>query len=196
MFVNYITLMLINMVAGLFLLATFVYQGLDSTNPKQWIPGFGMTGAIALVTGLHMIFNWPVPGSFNIAYGEMTVLFGILFIAASVALAMGWELLTIAIYAFFAGLAAIVIGIRVLNLNLTQRPLLSGIGFILTGLGGVLASPTLLYLRTNKTWRLIGAVVLILAALIWALTGYLAYWGHLAQYSNWKPPTIPTMQSP
>lgn len=193
MFVNYITLMLINMVAGLILLATFVYQGLDSTTQKRWIPGFGMTGAIALLTGLHMIYNWPVPGSFNIAYGEMTVLFGILFITASLALAQGWELLTIAIYACFAGLAAIAIGIRVINLGLTRTPLLSGIGFILTGLGGVLAFPTLVYLRTNKAWRLIGAVVLIVAALIWAFTGYMAYWGHLADYSNWKPPT---MQAP
>jgi putative membrane protein len=190
MFVNYITLMLVNMVAGLFLLAAFVYQGLDSTHQKQWIPGFGMTGAIALATGLHMIFNWPVRGSFNIAYGEMTVLFGILFIATSVALAQGWDLLTIAIYAFFAGGAAIVIGIRLINLSLTRSPILSGIGFILTGLGGVLASPTLLYLRTNKTWRLIGAVVLSVAALIWAITGYMAYWGHIGQYSNWQPPVM------
>ncbi|MEW6493736.1 MAG: DUF981 domain-containing protein [Cyanobacteriota bacterium] len=190
MFVNYITLMLINMVAGLFFLATFVYQGLDSTYQKRWVPGFGMTGAIALVTGLHMIFTWPISGSFNIAFGETTVLFGILFITTSIALALDWDLLTVAIYGFFAGLAAIVIGIRIINLGLTRRPLVSGIGFILTGLGGVLASPTLVYLRTNKAWRIMGAVVLIVAALIWAVTGYMAYWGHLAQYSNWKPPTM------
>lgn len=175
------------MVAGLVLLATFVYQGLDSSTQKHWIPGFGMTGAIALVTGLHMIYTWPVTGSFNIAFGETTVLFGILFLTTSISLALGWDLLTVAIYAFFAGLAAIIIGIRLINLDLTRRPLLSGIGFILTGLAGVLAAPTLLYLRTNKTWRLIGAVVLIVAALIWAVTGYLAYWGHMAQYTDWQP---------
>lgn len=178
------------MVAGLFFLATFVYQGLDSTHQKRWVPGFGMTGAIALVTGLHMIFTWPISGSFNIAFGETTVLFGILFITTSIALALDWDLLTVAIYGFFAGLAAIVLGIRIINLGLTRRPLVSGIGFILTGLGGVLASPTLVYLRTNKAWRIMGAVVLIVAALIWAFTGYMAYWGHLAQYSNWKPPTM------
>ncbi len=104
----------------------------------------------------------------------------------SIALAQGWDLLTVAIYGFFAGLAAIVIGVRIINLDLTRRPLLSGIGFILTGLGGVFAAPTL-YLQTNRTLRIIGAIVLIAAALIFALTGYLAYWGHLADYSNWKP---------
>ncbi|MBD2001812.1 MULTISPECIES: DUF981 family protein [Cyanophyceae] len=189
MFVNYITLMLINMVAGLFILASYVYWGLGADNQKRWIPGFGMTGAIALVTGLHMTFTWPVTGSFNIAYGETSVLFGILFVAASIAIAQGWDLLTVAMYAFFAGLAAIVIGARIINLNLTRQPLLSGIGFILTGLGGVLAAPSL-YLQTNRTWRMIGAAVLIIAALIWALTGYMAYWGHIANYSDWKPPIM------
>lgn len=92
MFIDYITLMLINMVAGLFILAHYVYQGLDGTHQKQWIPGFGMTGAIALTTGLHMIWTWPLAGSFNIAFGETTVLFGILFIEVSIALAQGWEL--------------------------------------------------------------------------------------------------------
>jgi len=189
MFINYITLMLINMVAGLCLLAYFVYKGLGDTNQKRWIPGFGMTGAIALTTGLHMIFTWPLRGSFNIAYGEMSVLFGILFVGASLALAMGWDLLTVAIYGFFAGLAAIVVGVRIINLGLTRQPILSGIGFILTGLSGVCAAPAL-YFQTNRQLRLAGTGVLIAAALIWALTGYMAYWGHLAQYSDWVPSTM------
>lgn len=59
MFINYITLMLINLVVGLFLLAGYVYLGLSEAHQKRWIPGFGMVGAIALTTGLHMIFTWP-----------------------------------------------------------------------------------------------------------------------------------------
>ena len=186
MFVNYIPLMLINMVAGLFILASYVYLGLDGTQQKRWIPGFGMTGAIALTTGLHMIFTWPVPGSFNIAFGEMSVLFGILFIGASLSLANEWDLLTVTIYAFFAGVAALVIGLRILNLGLTRQPILSAIGFILSGLSGICAAPAL-YLRTNHTLRLIGSIVLVAAALIWTFTGYMAYWGHLADYSKWVP---------
>jgi putative membrane protein len=186
MFVNYIPLMLINMVAGLFILASYVYLGLDGTQQKRWIPGFGMTGAIALTTGLHMIFTWPLPGSFNIAFGELSVLFGILFIGASLSLANEWDLLTVTIYAFFAGVAALVIGLRILNLGLTRQPILSAIGFILSGLSGICAAPAL-YLRTNHTLRLIGSVVLVATALIWAFTGYTAYWGHLADYSKWVP---------
>ncbi|MBD2451271.1 DUF981 domain-containing protein [Nostoc sp. FACHB-152] len=189
MFIDYITLMLINMVAGLILLADYVNRGLVSANQKQWIPGFGITGAIALTTGLHMTFTWPVRGSFNIAFGETTVLFGTLFIAAAIALALDWDLWTIAIYAFFAGLVAVVVGIRIINLSITRTPVLSGIGFILTGLGGICAAPAI-YWKNHRIWRLIGPGVLIIAALIWAFTGYLAYWSHLESFQQWVPAPI------
>lgn len=190
MFIDYITLMLINMVAGLVLLAGFVYQGVGHSHAKQWIPGFGIAGAIALVTGLHMTFTWPIGGSYNIAFGETSVMFGMLFIGASVCLAAGWDLFSLGIYAFFAGLAAIIIGARIMNLGLTRLPLMSGLGFILTGLGGVASAPTLLYFKTNRTWRILGAVVLLSAAFIWALTGYLAFWNHLEGFQKWVPETL------
>lgn len=133
-----------------------------------------------------MTLTWPVPGSFNIAFGEMSVLFGTVFIGASVAIAQNWDLMTVTIYAFFAGAAAILVGVRIMTLGLTTQPILSGIGFILSGLGGVCATPALL-LRTNRTLRLIGAIVLVAAALIWALTAGVAYWGHIAKFSNWVP---------
>lgn len=116
----------------------------------------------------------------------MSVLFGALFLASAIAIAFSWDLITVAVYGFFAGVAALAIGLRIINLGLTKQPLLSGIGFILTGLGGVFAAPTL-YFKTNRTLRIVGAIILVVAALIFGLTGYLAYWNHLADYSNWKP---------
>ncbi|MFQ4136520.1 DUF981 family protein [Nodosilinea sp. PGN35] len=190
MFIDYITLMLINMVAGLVLLADFVYRGLDGANLKRWIPGFGLVGAIALATGLHMMWTWPIPGSFNISFGETTVLFGGLYLAAAIAIAQGWDLLSLTVYAFFAGLTAIVVGARIINLGQTQQPLVAGLGFILTGLGGVLAAPTLVYLRGNKSWRTLGAAVLLVAALVWAIIGFRGYWGHMEGFSDWQPPAM------
>jgi putative membrane protein len=182
MFIDYITLMLINLVAGLTLLAAYVYFGLDEPNQKRWIPGFGVAGAIAFVTGLHMT----VIGSFNIAFGETSVLFGILLIGTSVALAMGWELLTLSIYGFFAGLVSLLIGARIINLGLTLMPLRAGVAFILVGLGGVFAAPTL-YFKKNRLLRTVGAIVLIVAALIFLSIGLESYWSHLVNFSNWQP---------
>jgi putative membrane protein len=186
MFIDYLTLMLINLAAGLALLAAYVYFGLDEPNQKRWIPGFGVVGGIALVTGLHMTLTWPIIGSFNIAFGETTVLFGILFAGTSLALAMGWELISLGIYGFFAGLVSLLIGFRIMNLGITQIPLLTGIGFILVGLGGIFSAPTL-YLKKNRLLRTIGGIVLIVAAFIFAYIGLTAYWAHLAGFSKWTP---------
>ena len=186
MFIDYVALMLINMVAGHFILAFFVYKGIDEEDRKKWVPGFAMTGLIAFLTGLSMIWTWPLPGSYNSAYGEMSVFWGILFLGAALAMSQGWELFTVTIYGFFAGLAAIVLGIRIINLNMTLMPLLSGIGFILSGTGGVFSTPAL-YMRKNKIFRIMGVVVLVIAGLIWALTGYMGYWGHMEAFMKWQP---------
>lgn len=186
MFIDYVTLMLINLAAGLALLAGYVYWGMGSSNQRRWIPGFGVVGAIALVTGLPMTLTWPIPGSFNIAFGETTVLFGILLVGASLTLAMGWELLTLGIYGFFAGLVSLLIGLRFINLGLTPVAVPAGIGFILVGLGGMCSALTL-SLKENRLLRIIGAIVLIVAAFIFAFIGLSSYWVHLDTFSTWQP---------
>ena len=186
MFIDYISLMLINMSAGLILLAWYLYEGFDSGDQKKWVSGFAATGAIALVNGLHMTWNWPLPASYNVAFGEMSVLYGILFLCASLSLAKGWDLSSVGVYAFFAGLTAVIIGIRIVDLKLTQEPGLSGIGFILSGSSGMMIVPVL-YLKNNKAIRLFVACMLVIAALIWLRTGYKAYWGHLGSLAGWKP---------
>jgi putative membrane protein len=99
---------------------------------------------------------------------------------------MGWELLTLGIYGFFAGLVSLLTGIRIINLGLTPIPLLVGIGFILVGVGGIFSAPTL-YLKAPRLLRTIGGIVLIVAALFFAFIGLGAYWVHLAEFSTWKP---------
>jgi putative membrane protein len=178
MFIDYVALMLINMVAGLVTLAWFLWSDLGKTNNQRWAPAFAISGLVAAVCGFAMAFSWPLPRPYNVAYGESSVLLGVLFLAAAWCLAKGWDLSPIGIYAFFAGWVAVVIGIRIIQLGLTQEPRLSGTGFILTGLGGVLAGVILSH-RQNRVLRRLGAAVLTVAALIWALTGYMAYWGHL-----------------
>lgn len=189
MFIDYVPLLLINMTAGFFLLAWYVYKGIDDIDQKRWAPAFAIVGFIALICGMHMSWFWPLPGSYNVAFGEMSVFFGVLFLAAALAFANGWNLIPLAIYGLFAGLAAILIGIRIKNLHLTQEPVISSIGFILSGAAGIFAGPVL-YFRKNKALRIMSAIVLLAAAVIWARTGYTAYWNHLSSLSKWTPATM------
>jgi len=183
MFIDYVTLMLINMAAGLFVLALFLIRDIDRENNRFWAPAFALPGMIAVICGFAMTFSWPLPKPYNIAYGETSVLLGFLFLAAAWSIAKGWELFPLGIYAFFAGLTAVIIGIRIINLGLTNEPLISGIGFILTGSGGVFAE--IVILNRRKKWlRIIAFIILIAAAIIWARTGFLAYWMHLQTKGN------------
>jgi putative membrane protein len=189
LFIDYVPLLLINMATGLCMLAHFVYAGLDAPDPKRWVPGFATVGIIATLAGLHMSWTWPLPGSYNVAFGELSVFLGILFLGAALALDKGWDLTVVTIYAFFAGLAAIVLGIRIGQLGLTKTPQLTAVGFLLSGAGGVFALPVL-YLKQNRALRVTGALMLIAAAAIWAVIAYVAYWNHMSDYAKWVPATM------
>ena len=189
MFIDYLPLLLINMAAGLVILASYLKGCLSNQQDKGWAAAFYIVGAIAFFFGMHMTLTWPLPASYNVAFGETSILFGALFLAAGFSIANGYSLLPVALYAFFAGTTAIVLGLRIINLHLTQAPLLSGAGFILTGLGGILLLPALRF--SSARWmKILVAVILVAAALLWIYTGCTGYWAHLKNFAQWKPVTM------
>lgn len=179
-FIDYVTLMLVNMVGGLLVLAFFLWRDVsfEPEMNQHWAPAFAVPGLIAAVCGFAMTFTWPIPSPYNIAFGETSAMFGLLLLGASWALAKGWKLLPLSIYAFVAGLTAVVLGIRISDLGLTSNPALSALGFVLTGSGGVFAGLVLRF-KYNSVLRRIGSIVLLSAAAIWLYTGVTGYWAHL-----------------
>jgi putative membrane protein len=129
-------------------------------------------------------------GSYNIPFGEMSVLFGALFVGGAIAAFRGWEMLSLGIYATFAGAASIVLGIRMYSLHMTSEPLVAAGGFILTGLMAVLSLPVY-YLRANRLVRILATIALAGAAAIWLTFAFLGYWAHLANFAKWLPSTMP-----
>ena len=117
------------------------------------------------------------------------MLLGALFLGAALACAKGWRLDSLAIYAFVAGLAAVVLGIRILSLHLSAAPLPAAGGFFLTGGAGVLACPALA-LRSNRLVRILGALALVGAAALWAFTGIMGMWMHMELFAKWQPATM------
>lgn len=190
MFIDYLTLIMINLVAGTALLAYYIYAGMDAKDQRPYAAGFGIVGLLGVILGLTLTFTWPLPGSYNIGYGEATTLFGAVFLGAAIALSQGWDLMPVAIYGFFAGVDAVIVGTRIISLDLTKEPILSGIGFIMAGLGGVLAAPLLGLLKKSKTFRIIAALVVLVTALLWAVTFSTSLWGHLASFAKWVPATM------
>jgi putative membrane protein len=188
-FIDYLTIIMINLVAGTALLAYYLFKGFSAEDQRPFAAGFGIVGLLGVVLGLVLTLTWPLPGSYNIAYGESTTLFGGVFLATAFALYHRWDLKPITVFAFFAGVYAVIVGLRILSLELTKEPLLSGIGFILAGAGGVLAFPVFPLLK-NKTFRTAASVVLLVTALLWAFTFYNSLWGHMESFGVWLPATL------
>ena len=176
--IDYVTLLLFNMISALVVLAFFLWSGLARPGREHWAPVFGICGLVATVAGFAITFTWPIPAPYSEVYGEMSVLLGALFLGAAWTLVRGGSLLPLGIYAFFAGAAGVVAGIRIIQLSLTQTPILAGIGFILTGLGGVGAGITL-WRPDRRKLRTIGGVLMLVAAGIWIAVGYTGYWHHM-----------------
>lgn len=114
-FIDYVTLLLTNMTAALVVLAFFLWWGLCREDQGKWAPAFGVSGLVATIVGLVMCFTWPLPKPYNSAFGDMSVLFGVLFLGAAWALSRGWSLTPLGVYAFVPGLAAIVMFVAALT---------------------------------------------------------------------------------
>jgi|GEM_PF-202836 len=176
--IDYVTLLLVNMVAGLVVLASFLWCGIEHKDCRDWAPAFGISGLVATVAGFAMTLTWPIPAPYAMAYGEMSVLLGVLFLGAAWALHYGWRLYPLGIYAFFPGVAAIVIGVRFFTLSLTLVPALTAVSFIVTGSGGVFAAVAL-WKQHVRIIRILGGLVMLAAAILWVPTTYMGYWAHM-----------------
>ncbi len=190
MFIDFLTLVMINLVAGTVLLAYYLWKGIDEKDQRPYAAAFFVVGLVGVVTGFQLSFTWPLPGSFNVAYGDAATLFGIVYLGTAISLWQGWSLVPMSIYSFFAGVDAIIGGLRLYSLHLGQEPLLAALGFILAGLGGVGAFPFLQWFKDNKAVRWIAIIILLAAAAIWAVTFYGSLWAHMASFAKWVPSTM------
>ncbi len=190
MFIDYNVLLLLNMAGGFMLLAGFIYRGLDEENTARWAPGFGIVGGIAFLLGLHLSVAWPLPGPYNEAFGNLSVFLGAIFLGAAWAFARNLSPLIVAWYALPMGAGAIVLGLRILGLKLTATPELSAAGFVLSGLGGLLAAPGYLVMKRYPALRWLASPAMLLVAALWLYLGLKGYWGHMEHFKDWLPLTM------
>jgi putative membrane protein len=189
MFIDFTAVMLVGLAAGFVLLAHYLYMNPEPDSRTPWAAGFFAAGLLGLVTSVPMLITWPLPGAYNIAFGEPALYVSVAFIGAGLTLAFRWEPLIPAIYGFFGGLIAIVVGIAMIKMGLTKEPLLAGVGYLAAGVGGVLTLPAIQY-RKVRIFALAAAVALGIAALVFFLIGYEAFWGHLQEFAHWVPDTL------
>ena len=178
---DYITLLLVSASAGLLVLAAYFYWGLTSPRPQVFAPALAAPGLILLAVGLHMVLTWPIKGGFafaNVCFGEPSVLFGAILLAAALTVGRRWPMHGVALLGLVGGLVDIVIGAGIYNNWLTQKPDIACVGFVLTGVLGLLALPTVA--NPTKVLRTFTAILTLLAAMLWGGMGLVSYWAHVA----------------
>ncbi len=184
--IDYLSVMLVSVGAGLALLALYLFFNPAPENRPTWGFGFGATGLILASTAIPMIITWPLPGSYNVAFGEPALMFGALFTVAALALVFRTDLLGPAIWGLFAGITAVIVGQQIIAQGMTREPGIAGLGFILSGVGGILTLPSVA--MKNQRWiALVTAVVLAAAAIVWLYTGIGSYPGHIVDFAKYVP---------
>ncbi|MER7504115.1 DUF981 family protein [Nonomuraea pusilla] len=100
---TYNTIMSVAAGVGLLLVVAFgrrVLRGDPLEHVDGWALAFGALGALLAVTGLHMTLTWPLAGQGfpfdNIVFGEPSLAFGTLLLAAALYLWKRWGITTVA----------------------------------------------------------------------------------------------------
>ena len=82
--------------------------------------------------------------------------------------------------------------------GITAKPLLSGVGFMVSGVAGVMAGVTYRFARRHRLFRIGAAGVLLMTSAIWLLNWWPAYFLHMGPkaFQKWVPTTMRTPPPP
>ena len=82
----------------------------------------GFVGGIALTMGFWNDLAWPLPGAYNILFGDIYILFGVVLIGFAVAVLLNAKLQYLGMFSLVAGAAVIEYGYQGYLLGLTKEP--------------------------------------------------------------------------
>jgi putative membrane protein len=195
MFVDYLTVMMVAVVAGAVITIVYGLMFLDAplADQRPWGWAFGIVGLLLGVTGLHLVLTWPLPGAYNIVMGEPALYFGLVLLGTAFAIRAGESLMPLAVLAIFGGLANIFLSIAMLVHGLSRNPPLWALAYAAIGLAAVLAPLVVHKVRALRWVPVVAGGLLAIGALIFALGGYGAYLEHTSAeggFAKWVPPAM------
>jgi putative membrane protein len=102
----------------------------------------GAIGAIATLLGVYSEMAWPLPGSYNILFADVYVLFGVTFLVLAVSMAFTLKLQYAGLLGLVAGGVTIAYGWNGYSLGMTKEPFQTFLLYGSFGLAGILALPS------------------------------------------------------
>ncbi len=143
----------------------------------------GGSGLYLFITGLAISFMWPFAstgGAYNILFGGIATLGGLLLLATSLSLLLNAGLSAVSYFAIVVGLYAVVDAFAMINYKLTSNPLLAALGYLSFAATAFFSVPAA---HINNKWlRWAFGIFAVLFAVAWLYQAANFTWGHL------KPP--------
>lgn len=127
-------------VRGLFAMRKNDTSGLTSALKGAAVP-LGAIGGAATFIGLWSEIAWPLPGSYNILFSDVYLLFGITLVILAVSVAYSLKLQYAGLFGLVAGGMAIAYGWNGYQLGMTKDPFQMFLLYGAFGLTGILALP-------------------------------------------------------
>jgi putative membrane protein len=142
-------------------------------------------GFIALILGASVDLRWPLPGGYNIVYGDPYVLFAALLISAGVMSLVQSSLKGIEGLGVPMGIFVIIYGLSILENGLSTEPLVAASLFVLEGLSAIIASIALA--RGGRAPSYAAIALLGLSAIVALAIVVPATFVHPVAFSKWFP---------
>jgi len=192
LFVDYLAVMLLSLGVSTLYVAWFVYKLGRTGKPmaELAVPMF-VLGAFNAISGFAMSFQWPLPGGYNMLFGDPLLFFGLLMIAGAYMIRKNISVKNLAMPGFFLGIYILVGAAAIVGYNLEPGShFIASFGlYLVAGLSGIFAPAVYLSPKgSNRYMYYLLAALLILAAIAALFLAYTALYEHIGSFSAWFPP--------
>ena len=190
-FIDPLTVMLLSLGMSALLLALYYFRvGSGKKDISSLVVPAFILGLFNAVSGFLMSFTWPLPGSYNMLFGDPLLVLGLLMIAGSYMISKGMDVKALSLLGFLLGIYLLVgmIGITRFNME-TGNDWLTATGLYAFSMLAAIFSP-ILYLKpkgSNRYAYYFEVFLLVVVMLLALLIGYMGFYEHLGAFSTYFP---------
>lgn len=190
-FIDPLTVMLLSLGMSALLLALYYFKvGSGKKDISSLVVPAFILGLFNAVSGFLMSFTWPLPGSYNMLFGDPLLVLGLLMIAGSYMISKGMDVKVLSLLGFLLGVYLIVgmIGITQFGME-SGNDWLTATGLYAFSMLAAIFSP-ILYLKpkgSNRYAYYFEVFLLVVVMLFALLIGYMGLDEHLGSFSTYFP---------
>ncbi len=181
-FIDPLAVMLLSLGISLALISAFFYMAANGKDLKELtIPGFAF-GFFDFLSGFTMARYWPLPGPYNMLFGDPLLILGLLLMAGSIMIYKQQSLRTLSIPGLMLGIYLFVESAAIVNFKLERgSDLLPAMAlYVMSGISAVYSTVLFIKPEDNRKYLYyIAFILLAITAFIALFIGYGAIYGHL-----------------